>query len=79
MESCSDGFKLAEKDLMLRGPGEVYGTRQSGLPDLKIAKLTDVGIIQLAQREAGNLIENGLVSKELEERLKKTRVSFHFE
>jgi len=79
MESCSDGFKLAEKDLMLRGPGEVYGTRQSGLPDLKIAKLTDVEIIQLAQREAQGIIENGLVSKELEERLKKTRVSFHFE
>ena len=79
MESCSDGFKLAEKDLELRGPGEVYGTRQSGLPDLKIAKLTDVEIIQLAQREAQGIIENGLVSKELEERLKKTRVSFHFE
>ncbi|MBT7007323.1 ATP-dependent DNA helicase RecG [Candidatus Falkowbacteria bacterium] len=79
MESCTDGFQLAEKDLELRGAGEVYGTRQSGLPDLKIAKLTDVEIIQLAQIESQRLIENGLVTPELEEKLRGTRVSFHYE
>jgi ATP-dependent DNA helicase RecG len=52
MEETRDGFILAEKDLQLRGPGEFFGTRQSGLPDLKIAKLTDTDLLLSAQSEA---------------------------
>lgn len=50
------GFKLAEIDLQLRGPGEVYGTSQSGLPDLKMASFTDTTTIQQARASAQMLI-----------------------
>ncbi|MCS6826112.1 MAG: ATP-dependent DNA helicase RecG [Caldilinea sp.] len=51
----NDGFVLAEKDLELRGPGEFFGTRQSGLPDLRIAHLTDGETIILAREAAQKL------------------------
>jgi len=57
METIHDGFKLAEEDLRLRGPGEYFGTRQSGLPDLKVARLTDVALIEQARAEATRLLE----------------------
>jgi ATP-dependent DNA helicase RecG len=52
-----DGFALAEKDLELRGPGEFFGTRQSGLPDLRMASLADIRLLELARREAYQLLE----------------------
>ncbi len=55
-----DGFKLAEKDLQIRGPGEVYGVRQHGLADLKMASLMDVKMIKLAREEAGIVVGQGL-------------------
>jgi ATP-dependent DNA helicase RecG len=58
IESTQDGFALAEKDLELRGPGEFFGTRQSGLPDLKLAKLSDVRILEQARTEALALFQN---------------------
>jgi ATP-dependent DNA helicase RecG len=55
IEKTQDGFKLAEADLELRGPGEFFGTRQSGLPDLKMAKLSDIALLELARTEAEKL------------------------
>ncbi len=52
IEKVNDGFALAEEDLKLRGPGEFFGTRQSGLPDLRMARLSDVKLLELARREA---------------------------
>jgi ATP-dependent DNA helicase RecG len=53
MEETTDGFKIAEKDLELRGPGEVMGTRQSGLPEFRIANIVrDQKILEVARREA---------------------------
>lgn len=56
LENCQNGFELAQKDLELRGPGEIYGTKQSGLPELKIASLTDYKTITIAQEEAKMLL-----------------------
>lgn len=54
----TDGFKIAEKDLELRGPGELLGTRQHGLPDFKIGNIvTDAPILRRAREEAQWLIE----------------------
>ncbi len=53
MEETSDGFRIAEKDLELRGPGEVMGTRQSGVPTFRVGNLVrDVLILEDARREA---------------------------
>lgn len=58
MVSSNDGFAIAEKDLELRGPGEFFGTRQHGLPDLKIADLIKhIKILILAREEAKSLLQ----------------------
>ncbi|HZP25921.1 MAG TPA: ATP-dependent DNA helicase RecG [Dehalococcoidia bacterium] len=57
MEQVDDGFQLAEEDLRLRGPGEYFGVRQSGLPDLKVASLTDVALIEETREAAIRLLE----------------------
>ena len=57
LERIQDGFELAEEDLRLRGPGDYLGTRQSGLPTLRVARLTDQDILSLARREATRLLD----------------------
>ena len=53
----TDGFRIAAEDLRLRGPGEFLGTRQSGLPDLRIADvLRDVGLLELAHEDAEAIV-----------------------
>jgi len=62
-----DGFRIAEEDLRLRGPGEVLGTRQHGLPEFRVADLiADVSLLNMAQRDARAILENdpGLASAE---------------
>jgi ATP-dependent DNA helicase RecG len=56
METTDNGFDLAEKDMELRGPGEYFGTRQSGMPDLRVAKLTDVELIEQTRAEATRVL-----------------------
>ena len=56
MTSTTDGFKIADEDLKMRGPGDFFGSRQHGLPEMKIAMLTDTAILNEANRFARELI-----------------------
>jgi len=67
MARTSDGFEIAEEDLRIRGPGEFYGTRQSGLPSLRIANiLRDVDILEKSREDAFALVkaDTGLSASE---------------
>jgi ATP-dependent DNA helicase RecG len=67
MVDSNDGFEIAEVDLKLRGPGEFFGTRQSGLPGLHFANLVrDQDILEMARDEAQRLIETGEPAEEYE-------------
>lgn len=57
LETMNDGFKLAELDLKLRGPGAIYGTLQHGALDLRVAKLTDIKLIATARKAAQEFID----------------------
>jgi ATP-dependent DNA helicase RecG len=57
IQDTHDGFRLAEADLEIRGPGEFLGTRQSGMPDLRMAKLSDMATLSLAREQARSLFE----------------------
>lgn len=59
MEASSDGFFIAEEDLKLRGPGEIFGTRQHGLPDLNISDLArHLNVLEHAKAQAKSIIED---------------------
>ncbi|MEX2362346.1 MAG: helicase-related protein, partial [Balneolaceae bacterium] len=69
MEETNDGFRIAEADLKLRGPGDFLGTKQSGLPDFKFADIVeDQFILNQAKEKATSLLRNdpGLRSSENE-------------
>ena len=57
LERTRDGFQLAEIDLKLRGPGDFFGTRQSGLPNLLMAHPSDLDLLDIARKEATKIIE----------------------
>ena len=59
LEKSTDGFYLAEVDLKLRGPGEIYGALQHGALDLRIATLTDTKLIHRAQLDVEKFLQNG--------------------
>ncbi len=59
----NDGFEIAEADLSLRGPGDFFGTRQSGLPTLRMASLQDRELLSASKEQASNLFSN---SRQLE-------------
>lgn len=57
LQASSDGFQISERDLELRGPGEFFGTKQHGLPELKIANLIrDIDVLKLVQKEAQEIM-----------------------
>jgi ATP-dependent DNA helicase RecG len=58
MEETTDGFRIAEEDFKIRGPGNIFGTEQSGLPPLRFASLeTDYELLTLARNDAGRFIK----------------------
>lgn len=65
LERTMDGFEIAEEDLRIRGAGEYMGTRQSGMNDLQMARLTDLDIMRMARQEARRLLaEDPQLTKE---------------
>ncbi len=71
MEKTNNGFELSEIDLELRGPGEVYGVKQSWVPDLKVAQLTDLELISQIREDIENLFSNKFSSKKWKDESKK--------
>ncbi len=72
LQTITNGAELAEIDLKLRGPGEMFGTMQHGIPDLKIANLSDVEIIQKSKNAADKIFPNLKDYPELIERVEQT-------
>ena len=58
MADSDSGLALAEHDLKLRGPGDYFGVRQSGFPELHVATLDDVGLVERARRAAEKVLEH---------------------
>src|SRR5438874_42140 len=74
MEETNDGFRIAEKDLELRGPGEILGTRQAGLPEFRVANLVrDLDILQAARKEAEFYVNQRRVSAEAASMIKRVQ------
>jgi len=82
MEQTNDGFQIAEADLELRGPGEFLGTRQSGLPEFKVANLVRDGqVLQMAKSAASKIIQKDSHLRQQEHQLLKKEIqnlSNHF-
>ncbi len=54
--SCQNGFELAEKDLQIRGPGDLWGQRQWGIPDLAMASLSNISLVEKVRKEAKEIL-----------------------
>ena len=79
---CDDGFELAEKDMKIRGRGEFFGVKQSGMPDLGMASLANIDLIKKARAEARLLLKEDPSLKSyplLRERLESFQKLTHFE
>jgi ATP-dependent DNA helicase RecG len=75
LTQTNDGFALAEKDLEIRGPGEFFGRRQSGLPELQLASLLDMEMLKIAQSEAQAIVEEDPMLDKPEHQLLRQRVA----
>jgi ATP-dependent DNA helicase RecG len=65
MAMSNDGFAIAEKDLELRGPGDVFGVRQHGLPEFRIANLyRDMDVLKDVQKAAKQIVSENLLEKD---------------
>lgn len=58
IESTLDGFVLAQKDLEMRGPGDFLGTRQAGFPELRLASVTELRLVESARQAAQRLFKD---------------------
>ena len=74
LERINIGFKLAELDLKLRGPGEVYGTSQHGFFDLKTASFNDIDLLEKAKKEAEQIIKKIKQYPLLQEKIKEDTI-----
>ncbi len=79
LEQTNDGFALAEKDLEIRGPGEFFGKRQSGLPELQLASLLDMEMVETARSEAVKLFTADPSLEQPEHQLLQERVAQFWE
>lgn len=80
MEETNDGFKISEKDLEIRGPGEFFGTRQHGLPELKVANIfKHMKILKMAQQEARYIVGNDHKLQNFENKYIKNEIIDKFE
>jgi ATP-dependent DNA helicase RecG len=79
MEETSDGFRIAEKDLEIRGPGEVMGTRQSGVPTFRVGNLVrDLLILEDARREAEHYLTTRRHTRETSRLIARLRADVRF-
>lgn len=74
LKKTISGFELAELDLKIRGPGEIFGTKQHGYPELKIASWQDTELIKLTKNLADEIINNPSKYKKLLERFDKNKI-----
>jgi ATP-dependent DNA helicase RecG len=79
LEQSNDGFLLAERDLEIRGPGEFFGRRQSGLPELHMASLLDVKLLERARDEAERVFAEDPLLEAPEHELLRERVARFWE
>ncbi|CAN5124380.1 MAG: ATP-dependent DNA helicase RecG [Pyrinomonadaceae bacterium] len=79
MEETSDGFRIAEKDLEIRGPGEVMGTRQSGVPTFRVGNLVrDIRFLEEARREADYYLTDRRRTRETSALIERVRADARF-
>ncbi|MCK4352815.1 ATP-dependent DNA helicase RecG [candidate division WOR-3 bacterium] len=79
IENENDGFKLAEKDLQLRGPGEFFGTRQHGLPELRLANpIYNVRLLSLTRNLAFKVISQDPELQKIENRIIKKTINHKY-
>lgn len=79
MEETTDGFKISQKDLEIRGPGEFFGTRQHGLPELRVANIfKHIKILKQAQLEARYIIGQDIKLQLIENKKIKEEILYKF-
>jgi len=62
MTETTNGFELSEQDLKLRGPGDFFGKKQSGMPEFKVADMIhDYRALETARKDASHIVESGLL------------------
>ena len=80
LRKTGDGFKISEEDLKLRGPGDFFGTRQHGLPELRIASfMSDMRVLELAKCEAKSIIDKDRHLEAVEHKQLRERIRIMFD